>query len=90
MSSIVIRNIPEEIHEGLRKLAAERRMAVEAFAREQLAEIVKRSERRGIDFERLARDRKALGIEEDGPSWTEEMDDPALSRRVLGLEDDED
>jgi hypothetical protein len=39
----------------------------------------------GIDFDKLARDRAALGLFEDGPKWTKAMDDPALSRKVLGL-----
>jgi hypothetical protein len=41
---------------------------------------------RGIDFGKLARDLAALGLMEDGPEWTEALDDPALSRRVLGLD----
>lgn len=85
---MTIRNIPEEVHDALRRIAAERRVAVEALVREQLVELVKSSQRRGIDFERIARKRAELGIHEDGPSWTAEMDDPALSRRVLGLEPD--
>ena len=37
------------------------------------------------DLVGLARDRAALGMTDDGPAWTDAMDDPALSRRVLGL-----
>jgi len=59
---------------------------VESIAREILAEGASKAGPFGIDFERLARHKKALGITEDWPEWTEDMDDPAFSRRVLGLE----
>jgi hypothetical protein len=49
-------------------------------------EPAQRTRQGGIDFEKLARDKAALGIAEDGPVWTAAMDDPALSRRVLGLD----
>ncbi len=89
MSSITIRNLPDEVHDGLRRIAAELRMPVEAFVREELAEVVKRrSKPRGIDFAALERRRAELGLTEPWPEWTAEMDDPALSRRVLGLDDD--
>ena len=49
---------------------------------------IKRVPRKGgIDFVRLARDRARLGFTEDEPVWPSEFDDPAFSRRVLGLED---
>ena len=48
--------------------------------------------RGGIDFERLEATCKRLGIEQDPPEVAKEMiaafHDPALSRRVLGLDDD--
>ena len=48
--------------------------------------------RGGIDFERLEATCKRLGIEQDPPEVAKEMiaafHDPALSREVLGLEDD--
>ena len=40
----------------------------------------------GLDFAKLAPDRAAMGLTEDGREWTEALDDPALSRQVLGLE----
>ena len=51
------------------------------------------AERRGgIDFERLEATCKRLGIEQDPPEVAEKMlaafHDSALSRRVLGLDDD--
>ncbi len=84
MTAIIIRNLPDDVHEALRKLAAERKQPVEAFVRETLSEVARRK-RGGIDFEKLARDRAALGFHEDGPAWTPDLDDPALSRKVLGL-----
>ena len=85
MSAITIRNIPEKVHNKLRKIAAERGVSVEALARGALEEVANINTP-GIDFERVARVRAALGLTEDGPEWGEELDDPALSRRVLGLE----
>lgn len=41
----------------------------------------------GVDFAKLARDWAAQGLTEDGPEWTEALDDPALSREVLGHRD---
>jgi plasmid stability protein len=84
MAAIVIRNLPDDVHAALQKLAAERRQPVEAFVRETLSDLARRK-RTGIDFEKLARDRAALGLFEDGPGWTPDLDDPALSRKVLGL-----
>ena len=42
----------------------------------------------GIDFDKLEASRRRLGIEGDRERWPEEYDDPALSRRVLGLDDE--
>jgi plasmid stability protein len=40
MSAITIRNLPEDVHAGLRRLAAARGQSVEAFVRNILAEAV--------------------------------------------------
>ena len=40
----------------------------------------------GIDFDKLEETRRRLGIEGDGERWPDEFNDPAFSRRVLGLE----
>ncbi len=85
MAAIVIRNIRDDVHAALQKLAKERGQPVEALARDTLSEFALRK-RTGIDFERLARNRAALGLYEDGPEWTPDLDDPKLSRQVLGLE----
>jgi plasmid stability protein len=84
MAAIVIRNLPDDVHADLRRIARERHQSVEAVAREALTTLTGRG-RGGIDFEQLAQDRRVLGMTEDGPDWTEELDDPALSRKVLGL-----
>ena len=42
--------------------------------------------RLGFDFEKFEETLRELGIEGDGERWPEEFDDPAFSRRVLGLE----
>ena len=42
----------------------------------------------GIDFDKLEAARKRLGIEGDRQRWPREFDDPAFSRRVLGLDSD--
>ena len=51
------------------------------------AELVRCDRRGGIDFDKLEETRRRLGIE-DGEGWPEEFDDPAFSRRVLGLDDE--
>ena len=60
---------------------------------EPVVELVRCQERGGIDFDRLEADRRRLGIVDASPEETETMiaafHDSALSRRVLGLEDDE-
>ena len=87
MSAITIRNLPEPVHDALRRIAAERHTSVEALARQALSDLARPARRGGIDFEKLARDRAAFGLFDDGPAWTDAMDDPALSRLVLGLDD---
>ena len=52
------------------------------------AELVRCERRGGIDFEKLEATRRRLGIVGDGEGWPEEFNDPAFSRRVLGLDDD--
>ena len=53
----------------------------------------RRKRRGGIDFKRLEADRKRLGIEQAPPEEAKAtiaaFHDPALSRQVLGLEDDD-
>lgn len=48
--------------------------------------------RMGFNFERAARVRKEMGLDKLGIEdlWPPEFDDPAFSRKVLGLEDDPD
>lgn len=85
MPTITIRDLPEPVHDALRRIAAERGMSIEALARSALADLARQSGTGGIDFAKLARDRAALGRTEDGPEWTEALDVSALSRHVLGL-----
>lgn len=87
MSAITIRNIPEEVHDALRKLAKEKHQSVESLVREALGELALGKKRGGIDFEEVRRVREAHGVFEDGPPWTDDLDDPALSRRLLGLDE---
>ena len=57
---------------------------------EPVVELVRCVERGGIDFDKLDADRQRLGIVDASPEEAEAMiaalHDPALSRRVLGLE----
>ena len=55
---------------------------------EPAVELVRCRGRGGIDFDKLEAMRRRLGIEGDGERWPEELNDPALSRRVLGLDDE--
>ena len=52
------------------------------------AELVRCDQHGGIDFDKLEATRRRLGIEGDGEGWPEEFDDPAFSRRALGLDDE--
>ncbi len=52
------------------------------------AELVRCDRRGGMDFDKLEATRRRLGIEGDGEGWPEEFNDPAFSRRVLGLDDE--
>ncbi len=53
---------------------------------EPVVELVRVQGRGGIDFKKLAQDRKRLGIPKSSEGWPEEFNDPAFSRKVLGLE----
>ena len=55
---------------------------------EPAVELVRCLGRGGIDFDKLEAMRQRLGIEGDGERWPEELNDSALSRRVLGLDDE--
>ncbi len=59
---------------------------------EPVVELVRCAARAGIDFDKLAADRRRLGIEDASLEEAEAMiaafHDPAFSRRVLGLEDE--
>ena len=57
-------------------------------------ELVRCRRRGGIDFDKLEEARRRLGIEGDAPEeevaeWKAAFEDPVFSRRVLGLEDEE-
>ncbi len=61
---------------------------------EPAVELVRcRKRRGGIDFDKLEADCRRLGIEEASPeeaaAWKADFEDPAFSRKVLGLDDDE-
>ena len=42
----------------------------------------------GIDFDQLEATRRSLGIKGSAERWPYEFNDPAFSRRILGLSDD--
>ena len=52
------------------------------------AELVRCDRRGGVDFGKLEAFRRRVGIEGDGSGWPEEFNDPAFSRKVLGLDDE--
>lgn len=56
-------------------------------------ELVRCERRGGIDFDKLEEDRRRLGLVDAPPEEVEAMEaalsDPALSLRVLGLDDEE-
>ena len=91
MSAITIRKLPDHVHDALRRKAADRGISVEALAREALETLAAEPASRRIEdtFSRLDRRRRELGLETVGADWQDEFDDPAFSRSVLGLADDE-
>ena len=48
-------------------------------------ELVRFRKRGGIDFDKLDQERHRIGIGDDATEWPEEFDDPAFSRKVLGI-----
>lgn len=52
-------------------------------------ELVRCDRRGGIDFAKLEAARRSLGLGGDRERWPDEFNDPAFSRRVLGLDPDE-
>lgn len=57
---------------------------------EPAVELVRCHKRKGgIDWDKLEAACRRLGIEGDGERWPEEFNDPAFSRQVLGLDDDD-
>ena len=60
---------------------------------EPVVELVRCRKRGGIDFDKLEANRRRLGIKDASPEEAEAMiasfHDPALRRRVLGLEGEE-
>ena len=53
---------------------------------EPAVELVRFRRRGGIDFEKLDGARQRLGLQNNDTRWPEEFDNPAFSRRVLGIE----
>lgn len=51
-------------------------------------ELVPAKKRGGVDFEQLKRIRRELGLEGVKIDLPPDFDDPAFSRRVLGLDDE--
>jgi hypothetical protein len=87
MPAITIRNVPEQVDHAPRLIAGERRLSVEAVAPAAPDNLAGQARSGGIDFARLARDRAANGLTEDGPEWTEALGNPAFGCRVLGLKE---
>ncbi len=56
-------------------------------AKARLSELVRCDQSGGIDFEKLEAARRRLGITGEGEGWPEAYNNPAFSRRVLGLDD---
>ena len=61
---------------------------VESGRHQNASEVFGRGRRSGIDFGKLEAARRRLGIEGDEEGWPEEFNDPAFSREVLGLDEE--
>jgi prevent-host-death family protein len=57
---------------------------------EPFVQLVPAKRKGGVDWDKLAEARRKNGLEDVDPEalWPPEFDDPAFSRRVLGLEDE--
>ncbi len=87
MSAITIRNLPDHVHDALRRRARQEGKSVEALAREALFGLAADEGREADLFEDIAAAKQRLGATSgDWPEWTEAFDDPAFSRSVLGLD----
>lgn len=53
---------------------------------EPAVEIVRCRGRGGIDFDKLEAARRLVGLAGDEERWPQEFNDPAFSRRLLGLD----
>ena len=53
---------------------------------EPAVELVRFRKPGGIDFDKLDEARQRLGIKDDDRAWPEQFDDPAFSRKVLGID----
>lgn len=89
MSAITVRNIPEAVHGKLKAIAEREGVSVEALAREAISDFAERRGGGGIDFSLVEKVRKDLGIDQDWDAWPAHFDDPAFSRHVLGLEEED-
>jgi len=80
MPANTICNIPEDVRDALRKLAKEKHQSVESLFRYAIGDLARGKPRGGIDFEEVRRVREAHGVFEDGPPWTDDLDDPACAK----------
>ena len=84
---LALREAKARLSELVAEACRGERVVITKYGR-PVVELVRCERRGGIDFDKLEEDRRRLGLIGDGEGWPEEFDDPAFSRRVLGLEDE--
>lgn len=83
-----VREAKTRLSELVRAARNGERVIITAHGRPTV-ELVRCDRRGGIDFARLEVARRAIGLDGDRERWSEELDEPSCSRRVLGLADED-
>ncbi len=84
---MALRDAKARLSELVAEACRGERVVITKYGR-PVVELVRCERRGGINFDKLEEDRRRLGLIGDGEGWPKEFDDPAFSRRVLGLEDE--
>lgn len=82
---LALRDAKARLSELVAAVEAGERVVITKHGRPSV-ELVRFRRRGGVDFAKLAKARTRIGVEGEGAGWPSNLDDPSLSRRVLGLD----
>jgi plasmid stability protein len=88
VGSILIRNIPDALHDQLRAVAKQNGTSVEALARQALERVVPAAQSPETLLQRARRLQAKYNTAAWGVTWTDTDDDPRFGWAVLGLAED--